>query len=200
MVPVNVKQSAPRKRGGTQPSPLTIDDVIDAALRVAARGDIDDVTIKALADELGVTSPAIYHYVRGREEIVRRVCERVAALVPLGSRPGLGWDEQIVAIMLDMHEAFARYPGVGVLALSLGGPAPAAEQMAVRMIAILRDAGFSRRDATHAVTALYFYFSGWLLGRPPFLPGGARSQPRMTPRLLAEGTRYVLAGLAATRA
>jgi TetR/AcrR family tetracycline transcriptional repressor len=196
VVNAHVRPSPTRRRGGTQVSPLTVDDVIAAALRIVAADGLDAVSIKGLAFELGVTSPAIYHYVRGLDDVVLRVCERVASLTPLDERPGLIWDEQIVAMLLDMHETFRRYPGVGLRVLSLDGPAPAAERMASRMITIMRGAGFSAAEAKQAVSTLYFYFSGWLLDRPPFLPGGERNQVRMNRALLDSGVRLILRGLA----
>lgn len=188
-----------RTRGGTQPAPLSVDDVVAAALQVTKRSGLDGVTIKSVAAELGVTSPAIYHYLSGREELVQRICERVAARVPLTVRAELAWDEQIVAIVVAMHRTFAAYPGVGVEVLTMSGPSPSAERIAAQMLDLMTAAGFAQRDATDAVATLFFYFSGWLLGRPPFLPGNAAAQVRMTPRLLADGARFVLAGFSAQR-
>ncbi|HVX07199.1 TetR/AcrR family transcriptional regulator [Humibacter sp.] len=189
-----------RKRGGTQPVPLSTADVVAAALQVTRRSGLGGVTIRSVAAELGVTSPAIYHYLSGREELVQRICERVAAQVPLTVRPDLAWDEQIVAIVVAMHRTFAAYPGVGVEVLAMSGPSPSAERIAAQMLDVMQAEGFARNDATDAVATLFFYFSGWLLGRPPFLPGGRAGQVRMTQRLLADGVRFVLTGVAARSA
>jgi len=183
-----------RQRGGTQADPLSLDDIVDAGLRVVARAGLAAVTVKSVAAELGVTSPAIYHYVDGRDELVARMCEQVASAVPLDLPDDLPWSEQLVAVIVSMHEGFSAYPGIGLHTLSLDGPAPAAEGIAGRMLQILALAGYDEADSIRCVSALFFYFSGWLLERPPILPGGAGAP--MTNDLLADGARYLVAGFA----
>jgi AcrR family transcriptional regulator len=184
-----------RQRGGTQADPLSVEAIVEAGLRVVAHDGLTAVTVRSVAAELGVTSPAIYHYVRGRDELVARMCERVAREVPLDLPGGLPPLDQLVAVIVAMHEAFGAYPGIGLHTLSLGGPAPAAERIAERMLQILASAGYDEADSARCVSALFFYFSGWLLERPPILPGGAGAE-LMTSELLATGARYLVAGFA----
>lgn len=192
----------PRQRGGTQQAPLALEDVVRAALRLVEREGLPKLTVKAVADELRVTSPAVYHYIAGKDALVERVCERVASLVSLDVDPALPWDAQIIEIIVGMHHTFARYPGVGLRVLSLNGPAPAARAIAGRVIEIARRAGYAERDAVALNAALQLVFSGWLLDRPPFVPDldGARSAPtdgRLSVDDLVGGLRFVLAGFAA---
>jgi TetR/AcrR family tetracycline transcriptional repressor len=193
-----------RRRGGTQLTPLAIEDVVSAALRLVEREGLPNLTIKSVADELGVTSPAVYHYVAGKGALVERVCERVASLVDVNVDQSLTWDEQIVAIIVGMHHTFAHYPGVGVRVLSLNGPAPAALGIAGRVIEIALAAGFSERDAVRLNTALQLMFSGWLLDRAPFVPDleGTPEVPdtsALSVDVLVDSLRFVVAGFAALR-
>jgi AcrR family transcriptional regulator len=175
---------------------LSIDDILIAALHVVRREGLEAATIKAVAAHLGITSPAVYHYLTGHGDLVARICERVTALVPLEEYPDSSWEEQLVTIVLDMHNTYRRYPGVGAAALTLSGRAPAADRIVRRMLTILRQAGFGPEEASHVVSAVYFFFSGWLVGKSPDLPG---RRLRMTSGLLAEGLRWLLAGCAVTR-
>jgi TetR/AcrR family tetracycline transcriptional repressor len=191
-----------RQRGGTQQDPLILDDVTTAALRLVERDGLDQLTVKAVADELGVTSPAVYHYVAGKEALVERVCERVASLVSLDVDTTLSWDEQIVAIIVGMHRTFAAYPGVGVRVLSLNGPAPAAHRIAERVVDIAGSAGFAEPDAIRLNTALQLLFSGWLLDRAPFVAdlAGADRSLALSVDVLVDGLRFLLTGFAELRA
>ena len=196
----SVKTPAPRtvrgrRRGGTQPSPLSLDDVMDAAMAITERGGLDSLTVKAVADELGVTSPAVYHYVDGKQALVERVCERVTRQVDLTVDPALAWDDQIVSIIVGMHHAFALHPGVGAKALSITGPAPAAKRIAATLRDIVLAAGFPTSDGDELVAALHLLFSGWLVGKVP------ESSPptEMTPALLERTTRRLLAGYTTVR-
>lgn len=173
--------------------PLSIDDVVDAALRVTARSSLDALTIRAVADELGVTSPAVYHYVASKGALVERVCERVTQRADLTVETEASWDDQLVSIMIELHEAFVRYPGVGTRALSITGRSPASAGIAATMHSIILQAGFPRDTANELVAALHFLFSGWLVGKTPELEPSVE----LSPRLLARTTRRLLAGYAA---
>jgi TetR/AcrR family tetracycline transcriptional repressor len=191
-----------RQRGGTQLVPLALDDVVSAALRLVERDGLPNLTIRAVADELGVTSPAVYHYVAGKDALVERVCERVASLVVVDVDPALSWDEQIVAIIVGMHHTFAHYPGVGIRVLSLSGPAPAAASIAARVIDIARQAGYSERNAVRLNTALQLLFSGWLLDRAPFVPdldAATDDVGALSVDVLVDGLRFLLAGFVRTK-
>jgi AcrR family transcriptional regulator len=179
-----------RQRGGTQPSPLSNDDVMRAALAIVERSSLDDLTIKALADELGVTSPAVYHYVDGKDALVVRVCEQVTGRVDLGVDPGAPWQDRIVTIMLRLHDAFARYPGVGARSLALRGPAPASDRISTTIRSIVLDAGFDDGTARELGAALHLVFSGWLVGKVPV----TSPTTEMTPELLERITHRLLRG------
>jgi len=194
-----------RTRGGRQPEPLGRDDVLRAALAVVARHGLPDLTVKAVADELGVTSPAVYHYVDGKAVLVERVCAEVAAEVRLDVDPSSAWDEQILAIVQGMHDTFARYPGVGERVLSFKGRAPAANAIAARIVDIARGAGFSSGEAVGLSNALQLVFAGWLLRQAPFVPDrlvadadhceGVDDDPAGG---LTTAARFVLVGFAAS--
>jgi TetR/AcrR family tetracycline transcriptional repressor len=186
-------ERAPRTRGGRQPDPIGVGDITAAALRLVERSGLDRLTVKAVADELGITSPAVYYYVKGKDALVERVCELVASSVSLDVEPGLDWQAQVVAIVVGMHRSFSRYPEVGVRALSLTGPAPAAERIAARVVATVQGAGFSHADAARLNRVLQVLFSGWLL-RTAF-PSAGHPVPQ-EPELV-DAVTFVLAGFAA---
>lgn len=186
------RTAAARRRGGTQPAPLSLGDVIDAAMTLTARSGLDTLTIKAVADDLGVTSPAVYHYVDGKRALVDRLCEQVTREVDLVVDDAQPWEDQVVTIMLRMHHAFARYPGVGTRALSIIGPAPGADRIAVALRDIVVAAGFPTSIANELGAALHLLFSGWLVGKVP-----ATDPPtEMNAYLLERATRRLLAGYA----
>src|SRR6266508_4254417 len=54
-------------RIGSQPGVLTPDKILDAALELVDATGPDGLTMRRLADRLGVTATAIYHYFDGRD-------------------------------------------------------------------------------------------------------------------------------------
>jgi len=79
---------------------VTRDGVVTAALAVLDERGIEAVTVRAVADRLGVRAPALYHHVHSKQdlldemgtEIHRRV---IRALT--GREPGSSWLEDLVA-------------------------------------------------------------------------------------------------------
>ncbi len=187
---------ATRPRGGTQTSPLSLAEVMEAALFVTERNGLMHLTVRGVAEALGVTSPAIYHYVAHKVELIDRVCEHVARSVDLDVDPDMSWDDQIVDIVLGMDRTFARYPGVASQVLSLVEPAPSPAALRIndRVMGLLLGAGFPNGEAVELLATVHFLVSGWLLGRPPVLDGlPARVAPNPSghPALTAVATEVV---------
>ena len=197
--PPSSAATSARRRGGTQPDPLSVDDIMQAALTLTERSGLDALTIKSVADELGITSPGVYHYVGGKQELIDRLCERVTRTIDVSTDADERWQDRIVTIMLRMDDAFARYPGVAARALSFTGPAPGALQITRSILEVLEtdDAGFSRADALDVVAGLHFLFSGWLLRRGPIVDSRGIDGKPLTAATLERTTRRLLAGAAA---
>jgi hypothetical protein len=101
------------------------------------------------------------------------------------------WNDQIVQIILQMDETFARYPGVATRIISRSRPSPARDALTNAVLVVLRSAGFTPNEVRDLESALHFLFSGWLLGKPPAL----RTEPA-TADLLERCTRRLLEGFA----
>jgi TetR/AcrR family transcriptional regulator, tetracycline repressor protein len=177
-----------RTRGGTQPEGLSRDDVLQAGLGVVADDGLDALSITSVARVLGVSGPAVYHYVESKDDLVDRVCERVARSVSLPAAEG-AWDDRIVAIILAMHTTFAAYPGVAARVLPFRRPSRAADQLAAAVRECLIEGGFADDTADDLLATLHFLVGGWLLGQRPNLAPSA-----MTPHLLERAVRWTLAG------
>ena len=62
-------QQGRRARARTgRDAPLTRDEITATALRAAERGELDAMTMRSLADELGVTAMALYSHVANKDE------------------------------------------------------------------------------------------------------------------------------------
>lgn len=157
-----------RTRGGTQPLTLTRSDILDAALPLLADVGVDGLTVKAVADALGITSPAVYHYVDGRDDLIDRLCERVAAEVNRNVavllHSDVAWDDGVVAVLLEMDRTFARYPGVAARVLPTHRPSRAEAESTETVRRLLLQGDFDTETADELLSALQYLFAGWLLG------------------------------------
>lgn len=178
-----------RQRGGTQPQALSLAVVIDHALKVVELFGLSELTTTHVGRRLGVSTPAVYHYVSGNDELVAHVCERVASQVtaPLPSEGH--WDDRIVAIVLSIHEVFARYPGVAAKVLPFRRHSSAVERIDNAVMTCIIEGGFDSDTAEAILATMHFLVGGWLLGSRPGI-----SDQTMTPELLEQAVRWTLIG------
>ncbi|HEY3467681.1 MAG TPA: TetR/AcrR family transcriptional regulator [Amycolatopsis sp.] len=98
--------SAPPKRG---PKPkLATADVVRAAIALADADGIDAVTIRRVAEQLGVSPMSLYTYVPGRAELLDLMIDHAHGELPV-PEPN-GWRETLTAIAEAQWELFHRHP------------------------------------------------------------------------------------------
>ena len=134
--------------------------IVDAAQRLTRQVGVERLTMRALADALGASPMAPYHYVKGRDVLLLLVIERVMSDVeppdPVSDQP---WDEQLWEYMQAMGQALAQYPGITDYLLN-HELSDAPRRYMEQCIAILRRGGFSADDARTAFTVIYTYMWG----------------------------------------
>ncbi|MFF1357849.1 TetR/AcrR family transcriptional regulator [Streptomyces sp. NPDC058297] len=98
------------KRAGSQ---LTPDAIIDASLRIAARGSKDAFTVRRLGEELGADPTAIYRHFRDKDELLLSVADRTLGEALDAIPEGLDWKGRIRALAGASLAVALKYPVVG---------------------------------------------------------------------------------------
>ncbi|WP_329122274.1 TetR/AcrR family transcriptional regulator [Streptomyces sp. NBC_01465] len=109
-MPTTPATTARSKRAGSQ---LTPDAIIEASLRIAARGSEDAFTVRRLGEELGADPTAIYRHFRDKDELLLSVADRTLGEVLDSIPEGLGWQDRIRALAAGSLEVALKYPVVG---------------------------------------------------------------------------------------
>jgi AcrR family transcriptional regulator len=104
-------------------------EILDAALAVAAERGLDGVSMRAVAQHLGLTPMALYGYYRSKDELLDAVLGRLLGEIP-APPTGLGWREVIEHLAYGLRAVAARHPA----ALSLLVTRPAVNPAAVRIV------------------------------------------------------------------
>jgi AcrR family transcriptional regulator len=118
--------------------------------RAASEVGLDKLTMKAVAERLGVSIAGLYHHVQGREELVRLGAEYAAAQIPVPVDHGQHWTAWLLEWAYYVHDAFVAQPAL--LGQFLSGSI-SIEHMAEHMdavLGVLTRQGFSPRDAIEA--------------------------------------------------
>jgi AcrR family transcriptional regulator len=110
-------------------------EILDAALAVAAERGLDGVSMRAVAQRLGLTPMALYGYFRSKDDLLDAVLGRLLAEIP-PPPAGLGWREVIEHLAYGLRAVGARHPS----ALPLLFTRPAVSPAAVRIVDVVYQA------------------------------------------------------------
>src|SRR5579875_4108626 len=77
---------------------LSRERVLDVALDLVQREGLEALTMRGLADRLGVKAASLYWHVRDRGELVALLAERLLAAVRPPAGAGLDWRERALAV------------------------------------------------------------------------------------------------------
>src|SRR3954447_19315076 len=141
---------------------LSRDRVVQAALSVADAGGLGSLTIRSLAQELGVKPMSVYYHVANKDEILAALVDIVFGEIQLPV-PGRDWRSEMRARAHSAREVLARHRWAIGLLESRSNPGPANLRHHDRVIATLRAAGFSPELTAHAYALLDSYVYGFAL-------------------------------------
>ena len=150
--------SVPASAGGKRPR-LDRDRVLRAAVDVADGGGIAALTIRSLADELGVKPMTVYYYVKNKEEILDGIVVIVFGEIELPTVGG-DWRRELTRRARSAREVLRRHPWAIPLLESRTSPGPATLRHHDAVLGVLRAGGFSVVHTAHAYALLDAFLYG----------------------------------------
>lgn len=152
----------PRERAG-----LTREAVVARALEIGSAEGLEAVSLRRLAQELGVTPMALYRHVRDKQDLINAMTEVVledVGDVTVGVQPGMTWVERLRLAIDNYKEQIDARPLALPLSLAYTGDGPLSFwRMLENLLAMLLDAGFERREAIVHIRMLSILLAGYLM-------------------------------------
>lgn len=99
---------ANRRRGPRRG--LSIDAVVEAATALADAEGLDAVTMRRVAQSLGVVPMTLYTYVPGKAELLDLMLDAAYARMPRTDTAGRPWRERVTAVAGENRALFERHP------------------------------------------------------------------------------------------
>jgi AcrR family transcriptional regulator len=147
-------------------TPLTTERVLQAAVALADEGGIEGLTMRKLAQGLGVEAMSLYHYVANKDDLLDGIVDLVVGEMDLPSRDG-AWKPALRQTAISAHDVLVRHPWACNLIMSTG-VRPARMRWMESILGALREAGFSPELTHHAYHALDSHITGFTLWQVSF--------------------------------
>jgi len=128
---------------------LTRQLIVERALQIGDADGLEAVSVRRLASELDVTPMALYRHVKDKQDLINAMYEAVVDGFDLkaGIRPSMKWTSQLRRSLMNviaLHERPVAMP----LAIAYSGTgSPSIWRLYDDGLAILLQAGFTRREA-----------------------------------------------------
>jgi TetR/AcrR family transcriptional regulator, tetracycline repressor protein len=145
---------------------LTREAVVARALEIGTAEGLEAVSLRRLAQELGVTPMALYRHVRDKQDLVNAMTEAVLEGIDAtaGFRPGMSWSERLRLAIDNYKEQIDARPLALPLSIAYTGEGPPSFWKVLEdLLAILLDAGFGRREAIVLIRMISNLLAGYLL-------------------------------------
>jgi AcrR family transcriptional regulator len=165
-------------------TPLSRRRVLDTAVALADREGLGALSMRRLAQELGVEAMSLYHHVAGKDAVLDGMIDVVFGEIELPAGDA-GWKKAMRRRAISAREALRRHPWATGLMESRSTPGPATLRHHDAVLGSLRNAGFPVALAAHAYSLLDSYIYGFALQEA--------SLPFSTPEETAEVAQTMMA-------
>lgn len=166
-------------------------EILDAALAVAQANGIAGMSMRAVAQQVGVTVMALYRHVESKEALLDGLVGRVLSEVALPDADQQ-WEQRLQAVGAQILALARRYPSVVPLLLTRVYVAPEAVAVVTAMYGILGDAAVPQSQIPRVERLLSTFLLGysvsaanhafWSTDETEPNPPGTTSYPSVRPR------------------
>jgi AcrR family transcriptional regulator len=139
--------------GATPRAQLTRQRVVGTAIELADSDGIDSISMRRLAQELGVEAMSLYTHVRNKNDLLDGMADAVISEIPPRAG-GAGWKTSLRQMALAARKVMLRHPWAPQIVETRTAPGPAALGYINAVLGTLREGGFTIAQAHQAIHIL----------------------------------------------
>ena len=132
--------------------------MVTTAIGLADRDGIESISMRKLAQELGVEAMSLYTHVRNKEDLLDGMVDAVTGLIPVEAGPAdrrtAGWRTSLRRMALGARGVMLRHPWAPRVIETRAAPGPAVLAYVNAVLGVLREGGFSVAQAHSALHIL----------------------------------------------
>ncbi|MEU8196896.1 TetR/AcrR family transcriptional regulator [Microbispora amethystogenes] len=164
------------------------EEILDAALAIADEHGIGKVSMRALAERVGVTPMALYRHVSDKAELLDGMVGRLlAGLLPPDAGKGQAWHERLTALGHAVRAMARRHPWAAQLLFSRPAVTPDAVRVVDLIYTALVEAGVPDREVPRLERLISTFVIGFAASEASGRFGTGSLDPRGRRGQLPEG-------------
>ncbi|MFD5232359.1 TetR/AcrR family transcriptional regulator [Streptomyces qaidamensis] len=148
-----------RPSRGPKPA-LTLDRIVEAAVRLADTEGLEGLSMRRVAAELGTGTMSLYRYVPGKGELLDLMLDRVQRPSENPADPGVGWRAALEALARATLALYRRHPWLLQVNQSRPILGPSALDGMERVLTLIRPMGLSDPELVSAIIMIDGYVVG----------------------------------------
>jgi AcrR family transcriptional regulator len=131
------------------------------ALRVIDADGAEMLSMRRVAEALGIGVMTLYGYFPNKEEMLKGVAELALSQASVELPAGASWEDRVRAGVGRIYGVYRRHPQLAQLILGSTSATPRLFRSREGILGALSDAGFDETTALHALGALISYALGF---------------------------------------
>lgn len=147
-----------RKPAGTSHRGVTRQAVAEAAADLVATDGLEALSVRQVANRLGVWPTTVMHHAGGRDGLLALLIEHLAAGISTDLHGG--WRTRLTELGQEIRRVALAHRGLADVLLRSGATGPQALRLADAILGALEDAGLDRDDAQDAYDVFLTYALG----------------------------------------
>ncbi|MEW1931419.1 TetR/AcrR family transcriptional regulator C-terminal domain-containing protein [Rhodococcus sp. NPDC079359] len=155
--------------------PISRDMVIDTALRQVDESGVEKLTMRGVADALGVYPTTLYWHAGTKADLLAAVCERLldGLELPILSEAA-EWDSWLLTVCNSVRDGLREHPNVVPLMASQVQVSPSSFTLAEGILGALSAAGFEGDRLIEMYNTVVGFVFGWIFSELAALPSNAQ--------------------------
>ena len=183
-------------------APLTTDELFATALRIVDVGGLDALTMRRLAEEVGVEAASLYHHIPNKDALIDGMLVKMREDIRLPDPLPTDWMDLYAAIFAEYYRMLAAHPNLVVYAARRVETDPETSGLEA-----LTQIGLSEDDAVELWQSIIAFCAGFSLFSSRYaetdttdLPAGlAKRMAQWREQTVGRTLRVILEGYAGSR-
>jgi AcrR family transcriptional regulator len=151
----------PTERPPEARSPLTREQIVDAAIRLADTEGLDALSMRRLGSELGAGATSIYWHVRNKDELLDLVVDRIIGEVVAEIRPAATWSGELEEAARALRRVVLRHRHIAPVLGTRPAFGPHAVEAMEWLMTRARTGGADARTAALAAQTIVNWAAGF---------------------------------------